>query len=92
MSAVQIAEVQDIQGTAYAVNADGERRLLQAGDALVDGEVVETEEGGVVELTLSDCQAVVVAGQTVFLISADVSAELGPGADEGELQTETLEE
>ena len=92
MSTVQIAEVQDIQGTAYAVNADGERRLLQAGDALFDGESVETSEGGVVELTLSDGQSLVIAGQPVFLISADLIADLAPGADESALQTETLDE
>ena len=92
MSAVQIAEVQDIQGTAYAVNADGERRLLQAGDALFDGESVETSEGGVVELTLSDGQSLVIAGQPVFLISADLIADLAPGADESALQAETLDE
>ena len=92
MSTVQIAEVQDIQGTAYAVNADGERRLLQAGDALFDGESVETSEGGVVELTLSDGQSLVIAGQPVFLISADLIADLAPGADESALQAETLDE
>ena len=92
MSTAQIAEVQDIQGTAYAVNADGERRLLQAGDALFEGESVETSEGGVVELTLSDGQSLVIAGQPVFLISADLVADLAPGADESALQTETLDE
>ena len=92
MSTVQIAEVQEIQGTAYAVNADGERRLLQAGDALFDGESVETSEGGVVELILSDGQSFVIAGQPVFLISADLIADLAPGADESVLQAETLDE
>ena len=92
MGTVQIAEVQDIQGTAYAVNADGGRRLLEAGDALFDGESVESAEGSVVELTLSDGQSLVIAGQPVFLISADLIADLAPGADESALQTETLDE
>ncbi|MDG1114331.1 MAG: Ig-like domain-containing protein, partial [Pseudomonadales bacterium] len=92
MSTVQIAEVQEILGTAYAVNADGERRLLQAGDALFDGESVETSEGGVVELVLSDGQPFVIAGQPVFLISADLITDLAPGADESVLQAETLDE
>ncbi|MDA0957439.1 MAG: retention module-containing protein, partial [Proteobacteria bacterium] len=88
----QIAEVQNIQGTAYAVDAEGNRRLLKAGDALFDGETVETSDGGVVELRLNDGQPFTLAGQPVFLISADLIAELAPNAEESALQAQTLDE
>ena len=42
MSTPIIAEVQSIQGTAYAVAIDGTKRLLQMGDQLFEGEVLET--------------------------------------------------
>ncbi|MDC1299777.1 Ig-like domain-containing protein, partial [Pseudomonadales bacterium] len=37
-------------------------------------------------------QSLVIAGQPVFLISADLVTDLAPGADESALQTETLDE
>ncbi|MGB1192842.1 MAG: retention module-containing protein, partial [Pseudomonadales bacterium] len=92
MSALQIAEIQEIQGTAYAVDSDGNRRLLKAGDVLFDGETVESSDGGVVSMLLADGQPFVISGQPVFLISADLVADLAPGADESALQAETLDE
>ena len=92
MSTTQIAEIQDIQGVAYAVDADGERRQLKSGDVLFDGESVETSDGGVVELLLVNGQPLTIAGEPLFLISADLISDAAPSEDESALQAETLDE
>ena len=92
MSTIQIAEIQEIQGTAFAVDSEGNRRQLKAGDVLFEGETVETSDGGVVSMLLADGQPFVISGQPVFLISADLVADLAPNAAESALQAETLDE
>ena len=92
MSTLQIAEIQEIQGAAFAVDSEGNRRQLKAGDVLFEGETVETSDGGVVSMLLADGQPFVISGQPVFLISADLVADLAPNAAESALQAETLDE
>ncbi|RYF45137.1 MAG: retention module-containing protein, partial [Comamonadaceae bacterium] len=56
-----IATVVAVTGTAFAVDANGHRRPLQAGDTLQKGEIVQTTAGGRVELLLDDGQTLAVA-------------------------------
>ena len=74
MSTSVIAEIQSIQGTAYAVAVDGSKRTLQLGDQLFEGEVLETSEGGAVQLLLTDGSSYEVAGIPQLLLSAELLA------------------
>ncbi|MGA0170730.1 MAG: hypothetical protein ACO3JV_13715, partial [Pseudomonadales bacterium] len=92
MSTASIAEIQSIQGTAYAIAADGSKRLLQVGDVLLDGEVLETSEGGSVGLLLSDGSTYNVAGIPQLLISEELMVLAESSRDENEVAASTFDD
>ena len=69
----QIATVVAVTGTAFAVDADGNRRSLKAGDTLQKGEVVQTQAGARVELLLDDGQVLAVAPEQSIKLDDSVS-------------------
>ena len=91
MSTSVIAEIQSIQGTAYAVAVDGTKRLLQLGDQLFEGEVLETSEGGAVQLLLTDGSSYEVAGIPQLLLSAELLAGADSSRDENEVAATTFD-
>ena len=67
-TAEPIGQVQDLSGKVFAVRVDGTRQQLSAGDAVYQGDVVETEDGGAVNLTFLD--------ETTFALGADARLAL----------------
>jgi len=62
----QIATVVAVTGTAFAVDANGNRRALKAGDILQKGEVVQTPAGSRVELLMDDGKVLAVPTNKVL--------------------------
>ena len=91
MSTSVIAEIQSIQGTAYAVAVDGNKRTLQLGDQLFEGEVLETSEGGAVQLLLTDGSSYEVVGIPQLLLSAELLAGADSSRDENEVAATTFD-
>ena len=91
MSTLIVAEIQSIQGTAYAAAIDGTKRLLQTGDQLFEGEVLETSEGGAVQLLLTDGGSYQVAGIPQLLLSAELLGGTDSGRDESEVAATTFD-
>ena len=63
-----IGQVQDLSGQVFVVRADGTREQLAAGDAVFQGDVVETAAGGAVNLLFVD--------ETTFALGADARLAL----------------
>ena len=91
MSTSVIAKIQSIQGTAYAVAVDGSKRTLKLGDQLFEGEVLETSEGGAVQLLLTDGSSYEVAGIPQLLLSAELLAVADSSRDENEVAATTFD-
>lgn len=90
-SAQVVATVVAIKGEAYAVNAQGEKRLLKAGDAIYEGEKVVTAAGGQVELAFADGHTMVVLPNETFQIGADMMAEAQPAPQEAAVNTADIQ-
>ena len=67
-AAEAIGQVQDLSGQVTVVRADGTREQLAAGDAVFQGDVVETAAGGAVNLLFVD--------ETTFALGADARLAL----------------
>ena len=90
MNEIEVAEVISITGTAFAVNAAGETRKLEPGSMLLDGETVQTSEGGQVELRLLDGSPFII-DNAEFLVSVDLLAEMAASREESEVSLETID-
>lgn len=69
----QIATVVAVTGTAFAVDANGNRRALKAGDILQKGEVVQTPAGSRVELLMDDGKVLAVAPEQNIKLDESVT-------------------
>ena len=87
-----IATIVDVTGQAYARNADGELRGVQAGDVLREGETVVTVNGGKVELSLSDGSPLIVSDIPEMTLTRDLLGEQAAGPDESAVKDETVEQ
>ncbi|MBT5666731.1 MAG: hypothetical protein HOJ06_15435, partial [Rhodospirillaceae bacterium] len=63
-----IGQVTSLVGNAYAVRIDGTRVLLSAGDSVYQGDVVETADGGAINMLFID--------KTTFALGADARLAL----------------
>jgi hypothetical protein len=63
-----IGQVMSLVGKVYAVRIDGTRVLLSAGDSVYQGDVIETADGGAVNMLFVD--------QTTFALGADARLAL----------------
>jgi len=63
-----IGQVQDLSGQAFVIRANGTREQLAAGDAVFQGDVVETAAGGAINLLFVD--------ETTFALGADARLAL----------------
>ena len=86
-----IATVVAITGKAYARNAEGLSRPLEAGDVLREGETVVTSPGGRVELALGNGEVLQILPEQSVLISAEMSADKAAGADEAAVTAEAVD-
>ncbi|MFI9653061.1 retention module-containing protein, partial [Guyparkeria sp. GHLCS8-2] len=77
-----IAVILEVEGDVWARSADGEMRMLRAGDTVFAGETVVTAQGARVELDLSNGDTVQLASGQSLLISPEMLAEAEPSADE----------
>ena len=75
-----IATVSNTSGEAYARNAAGKLRRLNAGDAVYEGESVVSSDGGQVVLHLADGRNMTVVSGEVARIDAEVGAQIKPDA------------
>ncbi|MBT0962439.1 retention module-containing protein, partial [Denitromonas iodatirespirans] len=87
-----IATVVAVIGYAYARNAEGELRVLKPGDALYEGEVVITRDGGKVELATSDGQLLDVQPNETVAITADLSDTTRPTPQEAAVGDATIDQ
>lgn len=69
----QIATVVAVSGAAFAVDANGNRRALKAGDVLQQGEVVQTPAGSKVELLMDDGKLLAVAPEQSVKLDESVT-------------------
>lgn len=69
----QIATVVAVSGTAFAVDANGNRRALKAGDILLKGEVVQTPVDSRVELLMDDGKLLAVAPERSIKLDESVT-------------------
>ena len=67
-AAEPIGQVSDLTGQVFAVRADGTRVQLSAGDAVFQGDVIETAAGGAVNMIFVD--------DTTFALGADARLAL----------------
>ena len=86
-----IATVISIDSSAQARGANGELRVLQVGDTLMQGETLVTPNGGGVELALSDGSALRVADMPEMAITPDLVADTAAGPDESAIEDETVQ-
>ncbi|MCZ4305054.1 retention module-containing protein, partial [Zoogloeaceae bacterium G21618-S1] len=86
-----VATVVAVIGEAYARNADGAMRVLKAGDALFEGEVVITRNGGRVELATSDGQLLEVQPNETIAITAELSDTTRPTPQESAVGDATID-
>ena len=86
-----IATVVAVSGKAYARNAEGLSRPIEAGDVLREGETVVTSPGGRVELALANGEVIRILPEQSVLISADMSASEAPDADEAAVSAEAVD-
>ena len=63
-----IGQVTSLVGNAYAVRIDGTRVLLSAGDSVYQGDVIETADGGAINMLFID--------KTTFALGADARLAL----------------
>ena len=87
----RIATVVAVTGKAYARNAEGLSRPLEAGDVLREGETVVTSPGGRVELALGNGEVVHILPEQSVLISAEMSAEMAASADEAAVTADAVD-
>ncbi|MBD3257979.1 retention module-containing protein, partial [candidate division GN15 bacterium] len=80
--AESIAVVLEVHGDVWARSADGEMRLLQAGDSVELGETVVTAQNARVNLEFSDGDTAQLADGQSLPMSAEMLAENEPGAEE----------
>ncbi|WP_323002844.1 retention module-containing protein [Denitromonas sp.] len=86
-----VATVVAVTGEAYARNAEGVLRALKAGDALYEGEVVITRNGGRVELATSDGQLLEVLPDETVAITAELSDTTRPTPQEAAVGDATID-
>ncbi|KAA3654940.1 MAG: type I secretion C-terminal target domain-containing protein [Proteobacteria bacterium] len=86
-----VATVVAVTGEAYARNADGVMRALKAGDALYEGEVLITRNGGRVELATSDGQLLEVQPNESVAITAELSDTTRPTPQEAAVGDASIE-
>ncbi|MGK2952419.1 MAG: retention module-containing protein, partial [Thiobacillus sp.] len=73
-------------GTVFAVNAQGESRVLKAGDTLQKGEIIRTVGDARVELMMDDGQLLAVAPDQSILLDENVAeSDLRPTAQDSAL-------
>ncbi|MFW6322616.1 MAG: retention module-containing protein, partial [Guyparkeria sp.] len=90
--AESIAIVLEVEGDVWARSADGEMRLLRAGDSVYAGETVVTAQDARVSLDLDNGETVQLAGGQSLLMSAEMLAEVEPDSDEQAVTDEGIEE
>ncbi|MFP4252138.1 MAG: retention module-containing protein, partial [Guyparkeria sp.] len=90
--AESIAIVLEVEGDVWARSADGEMRLLRAGDSVFAGETVVTAQDARVSLDLDNGESVQLAGGQSLLMSAEMLAEAEPDSDEQAVTDEGIEE
>ncbi|QID17096.1 retention module-containing protein [Nitrogeniibacter mangrovi] len=87
-----IATVVAVTGEAYVRNAEGDLRQLQPGDALHEGEVVVTRNGGEVELATSDGQVLDIQPNETVAMTPDLSETTRPAAEDSVLGNATIDQ
>ncbi|RQO79577.1 retention module-containing protein, partial [Acidovorax sp. FJL06] len=88
----QIATVVAVTGTAFAVDANGNRRALKAGDFLQKGEVVQTPAGSRVELLMDDGKVLAVAPeQSIKLDESTTQTAERPTAQDASVAQGTID-
>ncbi|MDG4868599.1 retention module-containing protein, partial [Guyparkeria sp. 1SP6A2] len=87
-----IAVVLEVEGDVWARDADGDMRLLRAGDSVYAGETVVTAQDARVNLDLSNGDTVQLASGQSLLISAEMLAEAEPSSDEQAVTDPGVEE
>ena len=85
-----VATVVRIDGQVFARNADGEVRLLKAGDTLLEGEVVITAAGGRVELAYADGGSTTIPADSSVLITEDMTEATRPDARAAAVEDATI--
>ena len=85
-----VATVVRIDGQVFARNADGEVRLLKAGDTLREGEVVITAAGGRVELAYADGGSTTIPADSSVLITEDMTEATRPDARAAAVEDATI--
>jgi Calx-beta domain/Bacterial Ig domain len=86
-----IATIVSITGSAFARSADGELRVLKAGDALMEGETLITPEGSDAELALADGSPLVVNDIAELAVTPDLMPEYAAGPEESAAQEDTVQ-
>ena len=85
-----VATVVRVDGQVLARNADGEVRLLKAGDILREGEVVVTASGARVELAYADGGATSIPEDSSVLISEEMTEAARPDARAASVEDATI--
>ena len=85
MAAV-VARVTNLTGQAFARDPDGNLRQLRSGDPVREGEVVQTADGGRVQLTTVDGRAVSLGAGEAIKLDAEVAAPDLPDATTSSVQ------
>ncbi|QGT78142.1 retention module-containing protein [Guyparkeria halophila] len=87
-----IAIVQEVEGDVWARSADGEMRLLRAGDSVYAGETVVTAQDARVNLDLDNGETVQLAGGQSLFLSTEMLADAEPSSDEQAVTDPGVEE
>ncbi|MDO8440864.1 MAG: retention module-containing protein, partial [Polaromonas sp.] len=74
-----------IEGEAFTQNEDGERRPLRSGDAVLEGEVVVTADGGRVELAFDQGGKLLIRANETVTLDSTVFGNILPDGNSGAL-------
>ena len=91
-NAQPVATVVSVTGSAFVRDGEGNLRLIQAGDVLIEGEVVVTYAGGRVELAPIEGQPFFIGESQTFLVTNEITENLRPRAQEAEVADETVDQ
>jgi len=88
----QIATVVAVTGKAFAIGMDGKIRAIRAGDLIEEDEIVQTAEGGHVELKMLDGQTMSVAPEHALKLDESVAeTDQRPTAQDSTLVPDTAD-
>ncbi|MGM0553637.1 MAG: retention module-containing protein, partial [Pseudomonadota bacterium] len=87
-----IATVESVVGTVIARDADGNTRVLQEGDEILQGEEVIAEDGAFIQMAFADGSSFALTGGEEVTVTEELAASFQPDPQDAAMGPQTAEE